>query len=171
MARTILLPLQQIHFPPTCVVCLSPASKKYPIQQVFTYGRTSHTITVNIPMCDPHFTTASYKSPAEKAMGCLGIGIGVLAGIAAAVLLFLRWVGSNSLILKLFLGALFGFGIFVMVWWLLAIVIAPSFAAPESKEVRNAVRIMRYLKSEEMVELAFVNEQMALLTEKANEPS
>ncbi len=168
MARSILLPLQQIHFPPTCVVCLSTASKKYPIQQVFTYGRTSHTITVDVPMCDVHFAEASYKSPVERAVGCLGVGIGILAGIAAGILMFVRWVGSGGLLVKLFMAALVAFGIFVVVWWLLAIVTAPIFAVRSSKEVRNAVRITRYLRSEQLVELAFVNEQMALLMEKTN---
>jgi hypothetical protein len=171
MSKSFLLPLNQLNFPSTCVVCLSPASKKYPIQQVFTYGRTSHTITVEVPMCDAHYQLASYKSPVEKAIGYLGLGVGILAGIAAAILLLLRWVGSGGLIAKLFIGALVGFGIFVVVWWLLAIVIAPYFADPESKQVRNAVRITRYLRSEQMVELDFVNDQMASLTEQANGPS
>lgn len=168
MTRSILLPLQQIHFPPTCVVCLSTASKTYPIQQVFTYGRTSHTITVDVPLCDPHFAEASYKSPVERAVGCLGIATGILAGIAAGILLFVRWVGSGALLLKLFLALLFAFGVFVVVWWLLAIVTAPVFAAHGSKEVRHAVGITRYLRSEQMVELAFANEQAALLAEKSN---
>jgi|WetSurMetagenome_2_1015567.scaffolds.fasta_scaffold273547_2 hypothetical protein len=124
MAKSILLPLQQIHFPASCVVCLSTAPKKYSIQQVFTYGRRSYTIHVDVPMCDAHFAEASYKSLAEKAIGCLGVGVGILAGIAAGILLFVRWVGSGALLLKLFLGVLTAFGIFILVWWLLAIVIA-----------------------------------------------
>jgi hypothetical protein len=168
MAKSILLPLQQLHFPSRCVVCLSTAPKKYPIQQVFTYGRRSHTIHVDVPMCDAHFAEASFKSLAERAVGCLGVGIGILAGLAAGILLFLRWVGSGGLLLKLFMGTLAAFGIFIIVWWLLAIVIAPYFAARGSKEVRNAVRITRYLHSEQLVEIAFVNEQMALLVEASN---
>jgi hypothetical protein len=164
-----LLPLKQIHFPSICVVCLSPAVKRYPIQQIFTYGRTSHTISVDVPMCEAHFAAASYKSPAEKAMGCLGIVFGILAGISAAILLFLRWQGSGGLILKLALGALFGFGMFVLVWWLLAIVIAPHLAAPKSKQIRNAVRIIRYVPGEQLVQLDFMNEQMLPLFELANE--
>jgi hypothetical protein len=153
------------------VVCLSPASKKYPIQQVFTYGRTSHTITVDVPMCDAHHAVASYKSPVEKVLGYLGIGIGILAGIAGGIMLFLRWQGSSGLFLKIFMGALVGFGFFVLVWWLIAIVIAPNFADPASKEIRSAVRITRYLRSEQLVELSFVNEQMALETETLNSSS
>jgi hypothetical protein len=168
MSRSFLVPLQNIQFPPACVVCLSSAPRKYPVSQVFTYGRTSHTITVDVPMCDAHFAMASHKSPMEKALGYLGIVIGILAGMAGAILLFTRWVGSGGLLLKLSLGALVGFGFFLLVWWLLAIVIAPMFAIPESKEVRNAVRITRYLRSEQTVELALVNEQVALQMEQAN---
>jgi hypothetical protein len=171
MSKAILTSLPHLQFPPVCVVCLAPASKKYPIQQVFTYGRTSHTITVDVPLCDAHFAVASHKSPAEKAAGFLGLAVGILAGIAGAILLFLRWQGSGGLLLKLFMGALVGFGFFVLVWWLIAIVIAPRFATPESRQVRNAVRITRYLRSEQMVELDFVNEQMAVMMERMVEPS
>jgi hypothetical protein len=171
MSKSILVPLQELRFPTTCVVCLSPASKKYPIQQVFTYGRTSHTITLDVPLCDAHYTVASYKSTAEKVLGYLGIGVGILTGIAGALLLVVRWQGSGGLLLKIFMGALAGFGFFVLVWWLIAIVIAPNFADPGSKEIRRAVRIMRYLRSEQLVELSFVNEQMAQEMEKLNSSS
>jgi hypothetical protein len=172
MPKSKLLPLKQIQFPPNCVICLSSAgSKRYPIQQIFTYGRTSHTVIVEIPMCEAHFASASYKAPAERVTEYLGIGFGILAGIFAAILLFLRWQGSGGLILKLFLGALFGFGLFILTWWVIAILIAPHLAAPESKEVRNAVRITRYMPGEQLVQLDFVNEQMAGLVDKANESS
>ena len=168
MSKSNLLPLKDLRFPSNCVVCLAPAAKRYPIEQIFTFGRTSHTITVDVPMCEAHFSTASYKSPAEKAMGCLGIAFGILAGIFAAVLLFLRWQGSGGLLLKLFLGALFGFGMFALVWWLIAIVIAPHLAAAESKQIRNTVRIVRYVPGEQLVQLDFMNEQMLTLFEEAN---
>jgi hypothetical protein len=168
MPKSILLPLNQVYFPPTCVVCLSPASKRYPIQQVFTYGRRTHTITVDVPMCESHFTSANLKGPAEQATGCLGMGAGILAGIISMILLFLRWVGDNSLVTKLFVAAIVGFGVFILVWWVIAILIAPLLAVPEAREARNAVRITRYLPGEQMVQLTFVHEQMAFLLEKAN---
>ncbi len=168
MPKSILVPLKQIHFPRTCVVCLSPASKEYSIQQVFTYGRRSYTVNVDVPMCAAHFAEASYKSPVERTIGCLGIGMGILAGIAAGILLFVRWKGSGGLLLKLFMSTLVAFGFFILVWWLLAIVIAPMFAARGSKEVRNTVRITRYLAGEQVVELAFENDQMAQLVEQSN---
>ena len=168
MSKSILFPLHELRLPPTCVICLSPAPKRYSIQQVFTYGRSSHTITVDVPMCEAHFNTASYKGPAEKATGCLGIGIGILSGIFAAIILFLRWESNNSLILKLFFSSLFGFGIFAIVWWLIAILLAPRLAVPEARQARNAVRITRYVPEGQLVQLDFVNEQVALLVEQTN---
>ena len=169
MPESKLLPLNQIRFPPNCVICLASAgSKSYPIQQIFNYGRRSHTVTVDIPMCDRHYASASFISPAEKATGCLGIGIGILAGICSAVLLYMRWQGDAGLVLKIFLGALFGFGTFALVWWLIAVLIAPHLATPESKRARHAVRITRYLPGEHLVQLDFGNEQMALLVDRAN---
>jgi len=122
-------------------------------------------------MCEAHFNTASYKGPAEKATGCLGIGIGILSGIFAAIILFLRWESNNSLILKLFFSSLFGFGIFAIVWWMIAILLAPRLAVPDAKQARNAVRITRYVPAGQLVQLDFVNEQMALLVEQTNGPS
>ena len=169
MPKSKFLPLNQIQFPPNCVLCLSPAgSRTYPIQQIFNFGRRSYTVTVDVPMCAGHYASASCKSPAEKVTGWLGIGIGILAGIFSAILLYLRWQGNGGLVLKIFLGALFGFGTFVLVWWLIAILIAPHLAARESKAARSAVRITRYLPGERLVQLDFVNEQMALLVERAN---
>lgn len=168
MSKSILCPPHQVHFPSTCVVCLSPASKSYPIQQVFTYGRRSHKITIDVPMCESHFTSASFKGSAEKITGCLGIGAGILAGIISVILLFLRWAGDNSLIKKLFVAAILGFGAFILVWWLIAILIAPLLAVPESKRARKAVQITRYVPGQQLVELTFVNEEVARLVEKAN---
>ena len=169
MSKSIIAPLAQLRFPPNCVMCLSPASKTHPIQQVFTYGRRSHTITVDVPMCEIHYQKASFKSPMEKAFGCLGIAAGVLAGLLAVIVLFLRWVGDNSLVTKLFVAAIVGFGMFILVWWIIAVQIAPLFAVPESKEARNAVRITRYVPGEQSVQLEFRNEQAADLVQQLNQ--
>jgi len=168
MSKSILFPVHQLVFPPSCVICLASASRKYPIQQVFTHGRTSRTISVDVPMCDAHFAVASHKSPAERVLEWLGVGVGILAGITGGILLFTRWVGSGGLFLKILLGTLAGLGFFVLVWWLIAVVIAPYLADPESKQVRSAVKITRYLPGEQLVQLEFANEQMASLVEKAN---
>lgn len=168
MSKSIIAPLSQIRFPPNCVICLSSASKTYPIQQVFTFGRRAHTITVDVPMCNIHHEKASFKSPVERAFGCLGIVGGILAGILMMILLFMRWVGDNSLVTKLFVAAIVGFGVFVLVWWIIAVQIAPLFAVPESKEVRNAVRITRFIPNEHMVQLEFRNEQAADFVQAAN---
>ncbi len=46
--------------------------------------------------------------------------------------------------------------------------IAPRFAVPESKEARNAVRITHYWPKDKFVRLAFENEQLAEIVQKAN---
>jgi len=120
-------------------------------------------------MCNVHHEKASFKSPVERVLGCLGITGGILAGILMMILLFMRWVGDNNLVTKVFVAAVVGFGVFILVWWIIAILIAPHFAVPESKAVRDAVRITRFVPNEHMAQLEFRNEQAADLVQKINE--
>jgi len=117
-------------------------------------------------MCDTHFSAASFKGIAEKFTEILGIVAGIPTGIFAAILLFLRWEGNVHLILKLLGGALFGLGVFILVWWMIAYVIAPHLATPEAKQARNAVRITRYIPGEDVICLKVENEQMGTEMQK-----
>jgi hypothetical protein len=168
--KAINVPLSEVRFPATCVVCMSPAPKSYELQKIFTYGRRSYTIKVNLPMCDLHFEAASFTGTAEKLVGTLGVIGGILAGLFAAIILMVRWrgTGEGNLILNLFAGGVFGLGIFLIVWAVFALSVAPLFAEPESKEARNAVRITRYWPSDKVVQLEFQNEQLAEIVGTAN---
>jgi len=149
---------------------MSPAPKSYELQKIFTYGRRSYTIKVNLPMCDLHFEAASFTGTAEKLVGTLGVIGGILAGLFAAIILMVRWrgTGEGNLILNLFAGGVFGLGIFLIIWAVFALSVAPLFAEPESKEARNAVRITRYWPSDKVVQLEFQNEQLAEIVGTAN---
>jgi len=170
MSKAIDVPLSQVRFPSTCVVCMSPASKQYPLEKTFTMGRRSYTVKVNVPMCDLHFEAASFKGTAEKLVGNLGVIGGILAGLFAAVTLIVRWhgTGEGNIILNLFAGGVFGIGIFLIVWAVMALSVAPLFAEPESKEARNAVRITHYWPRDQIARLDFQNEQLAEIVEKTN---
>ena len=170
MSKATDVPLSQLRLPSTCVVCMSPASKHYPLEKIFSMGRRSYTVKVNVPMCDLHFQSASFKGTVEKLVGKLAVIGGILAGLFAAIILFVRWEGNgaNNIILKLFGGGVFGLGIFLIVWALIALSVAPLFAEPESKEARNAVRITHYWPKDQIVRLEFQNEQLAEIVEKTN---
>ena len=169
MSKSIDVYLSRLNFPPTCVVCMSPASKRYDLQKIFSQGRQSYTVKVGVPMCDQHFEAASFKGTAERLMETLAIIGGIIAGIFAAILLFVRWVPteSDSLILKLFMGGIVGFGVFIMIWWIIASGLAPLFADPGSKEARNAVIITRYWPRDQAARLEFKNEQLAEIVQRA----
>lgn len=171
MSKAIDVPLSQVRFPSTCVVCMSPGSKQYPLEKTFTMGRRSYTVKVSVPMCDLHFEAASFKSIAEKLIGTLGVISGILIGLFAAVILMVRWqgTGEGNIILNLFAGGVFGLGIFLIVWAVIALSVAPLFAASESKEARNAVRIRHYWPKDQIVRLAFQNEQLAEIVEKTSD--
>ena len=170
MSKATDVPLSQLRFPSTCVVCMSPASKQYPLEKIFSMGRRSYTVKVNVPTCDLHFQAASFKGTVEKLVGKLAVIGGILAGLIAAMILFVRWEGNgaNNIILKLFGGGVFGLGMFLIVWALIALSVAPLFAEPESKEARNAVRITHYWPKDQIVRLEFQNEQLAEIVEKTN---
>jgi hypothetical protein len=121
-------------------------------------------------MCDPHFEAASFKGTAEKFVSTLGVMGGILAGLFATVILFIRWegAGESNIILKLFAGGIFGLGIFLVVWAIIALSVAPLFAEPESKEARNAIKITHYWPKDQIVRLEFWNEQLAAIVEKTN---
>jgi hypothetical protein len=151
---------------------MSPAAKPYLLEKTFSMGRRSYTVKVNVPMCEPHFEDASFKGTAEKLVGTLGVIGGILAGLFAAVILMVRWhgTGEDNLILQLFAGGVFGLGIFLIVWAVIALSVAPLFAEPESKEARNAVKITHYWPSNQVVRLEFQHEQLAEMVEKSSYP-
>ena len=173
MTKTIEVQSSTLMFPPMCVVCMSPASKQYEVSQVYSRGTKSATVTIKVPMCTSHFEAASSKSSAEKIVASCGVIVGILAGIAALILLILRWVptGNDSLILKLFIGSIIGFGVFVMVWAMFVFWVAPMFAAQESKEARNAVKIVLVSPHAEVLRLEFMNEGLAEIVQKENQRS
>jgi hypothetical protein len=121
-------------------------------------------------MCELHFEAASFKGTAERLVGTLGVIGGILAGLFAAIILMVRWqgTGEGNLILNLFAGGVFGIGIFLIVWAVVALSVAPLFAQRESKEARNAVRITHYWPRNQIVRLDFQNEQLAEMVGKIN---
>lgn len=168
MSKSFDVLLSQVRFPTSCVVCLTPAARQYLLEKTFSMGRRSYTVKVDVPMCDTHFQAASFKGTAEKLVGALAVIGGALAGFFAAVVLFIRWEGAENIILKLFAGGIFGLGIFLIVWAVIALSVAPLFAEPESKEARNAVKITHYWPREQAVRLEFQNEQVAEIVKQTN---
>ena len=168
MSKVIEVQSAHLTFPNMCVVCMSPASKHYEVSQVYSQGTKSSTVRISVPICDLHYEAASAKNAAEKLIAILAVILGICMGLAALVILIMRWVGDNSLILKLIISSIVGFGVFVMAWALIALWVAPMFASTESKEARNAVRIVLVSPHAEVLRLEFKNEQLAEIIQKEN---
>jgi uncharacterized membrane protein len=149
---------------------MSPASKEYKLQKTFTYGRRSYTVDLTVPMCEQHFNAASFKGPAERFVAALGVIIGILVGIFATVMLISHWrgTGQGNIPLNLLVGGIFGIGMFLIVWAIVSLSIAPLFADQDSKDARNAVRITHYWPKDQFVRLTFEQEQLADIVQKAN---
>lgn len=169
MSKNIDVQLAQLKFPPTCVVCMSPATKQYEVSQVYSRSTKSSTVQIYVPMCTSHFEAATAKSAAEKLIAILAVILGICVGLAALAILVMRWVGDDSIILKLAIGSIVGFGVFVMAWALIALWIAPMFASTESKDARNAVKIVLVSPYAEKLRLEFKNEQLAEIIQKENQ--
>lgn len=168
MSKTIEVQTANLNFPAMCVVCMSPSTKLYEVSQVYSRGTKSATVQIHVPMCTSHFEAATSKSLVEKIIAILAIILGICSGLAALAILVTRWVGDDSLILKLIIGSIVGFGVFVMAWALIALWVAPMFASTESKEARNAVRIVLVSPHAEVLRLEFQNEQLAEIVQKQN---
>ena len=168
MSKSITVPLDQVNFPPSCVVCLSPASREFPVRQVYTAGTKSHHLTLNVPMCTAHHEAASHKGMAERAMGCLGVVGGALFGIVSVIFLLSRWEGGGGIFAKIFIGLIVGFGMFVLAWWIVSDQLAPLFAVSKAKEARDAVQITLVQPFDKRMVLMFRNETMAEFVEKMN---
>jgi hypothetical protein len=91
-----------------------------------------YTLTINVPMCALHFKSASFTGTAEKLVGKLGVLIGILAGVFAALMLLLRWqgTGEGNILLNLFAGGVFGLGIFLTVWVIISLLIQLKHGTP-----------------------------------------
>jgi hypothetical protein len=120
-------------------------------------------------MCEQHFQVASFKGPAERLVGFIGVGLGILTGLFATIMLFLHWrgTGQGNILLNLFAGGVLGIGIFLIVWAVVSLSIAPLFAETESKEARNAVQITHYWPKDQFVRLKFENEQLAEIVQRS----
>lgn len=163
MSRTIDIQKARLKFPRVCVVCLAPSAQDFTIQHTARYGRSSMTVMVSVPMCELDYQNAMHKSLAERLVGRAGVLLGLAAWVAASYLLMVHWAdtGQENLILNLFSASIFGFGLFLILWALISVGLAPVFADPESKQARNAVRITRYWPKDQYLRLEFQNESLA----------
>lgn len=172
MSKSIDIHLSQLRFPSTCAVCLSPATKAYDLRKIFTHGRRSYTVKLNVPMCNLHFQSASCKGTIERFVDKLGVISGAFAGLLVAVALMLYWhgTGEGNALPNLVAGSVFGLGSFVIVWAIISLFLAPLFAKRDSKEARHAVRFTRYWPKDQFVRLEFQNEQLANIVQNTYSP-
>lgn len=171
MPKAIDIHLSQLRFPSTCVVCSSPATKAYTLHKTLIHGRSSYTVRVNVPMCDLHFHSASQKGAAEKWIHRFGAVAGILAGLVAIILLLCgEAITQGNLLLHLFAPGILATPIYLMVWAIISLIVAPLFAETASKEARDAVRLVRYWPKDQFVRLKFQDEQLADIVQNTYHP-
>jgi hypothetical protein len=151
-------------------VCLQPADKKWDVSHTINFGKHSTTLTLPMPLCDQHFAITSTKTRAERWIERLGFIMGIAVGVGFTLGAPYYWSVSQpgNLILKLFIGAFVGLGMFLIVWSLLAFSVAPLFVDPAAKAVRNAMSIRRYGLANQDLELEFADAVTAELIAEIN---
>ncbi len=93
---------------------------------------------------------------------------GALFGIVSVIFLLSRWEGGGGIFAKIFMGLIFGFGMFVLAWWVVSVQLAPLFAVSKAKEARDAVRITLVQPFDKRMVLMFRNEAISEFVEKMN---
>jgi hypothetical protein len=135
----------------------------FTIDKTFSYGRKTVLITIPVPMCKHHFEKASQKSKAEKLCERGGLVGGILIGLISFSGLLMYWASTNqgNSIFNIILGLFVGVSLFLIVWAGAVFWLAPSFALPESKQIRKNVSITKYWLADDVMELSFENEAAA----------
>lgn len=159
-----------VKFPPVCLVCLAPSQKQYKIDRTFSYGKSSMTVTIPIPLCEAHHTLAVSKSSAEKVVGQIGLFLGLVSGVGVAYALWNMWSKNpnNSQTTLIFLAAFFGISALIILWSIFSFWIAPMFGSKEAKQVRNIMKIRHFWPAKYDVQLEFTDSNTAQLVAAAN---
>ncbi len=163
LTKNIKIQGSAVVFPPTCVVCLLPAPHRYTIDKTITLGQKTYTVSLQAPMCSLHYGQTQAKSAAERLFERAGVILGGGVGALVWVGLLLYWnsIEEPLSMVNILIAAVVGAGFFLVVWASTAFWLAPNFAMAESKEARNAVRVVRYWKAQDIVELEFRNDLAA----------
>jgi hypothetical protein len=159
-----------VEFPQVCLICQAPAYRSYEISNTLYYGNRSVTLKMPMPLCEDHFAVASRQSAAERWIGRIGLGLGVVAGLAVAAALLSWWssTGQGSAALNVFLAAFVGLSAWVLTWAVCAFVVVPRFGDYDSRAVRGAMKIRHYWPGSGDMQLEFASPVAAELVAKIN---
>src|SRR5690349_9233436 len=89
--KTVRFRETRIDFPEACVHCLGWAHESYPFERTFFFGRKSILLQIPAPLCPQHLRRARMKSRAQIWADWIGLAVGVMIGLIAAVGLVYYW--------------------------------------------------------------------------------
>jgi hypothetical protein len=160
----------EVKFPSVCLVCQAPAQKQYNIDRTFSYGKSSMTVTIPIPLCVDHHKLAVSSSSAEKTVGLIGLVLGLLSGAGVAYALWNMWSKNpnNDQMTLIFMAGFFGISALIILWSIFSFWLAPMFAGKEAKAVRNVMKIRRFWPAKYDLQLEFVDPKTAQLVAAVN---
>ena len=152
------------------VVEQQPAEKEYPVSRAINYGNRSLNVILPMPLCANHFAVASKKNRRERLVGQIGVGLGMVAGLGAAIGMLSYWAASHqgNPTVNPFVAAFIGLGVFLAIWVLLAHFVAPTYADDDTKAVREAMKIRHYWPGSQELQLEFASEAAADMVAQNN---
>ena len=171
MANRLIFKGSELNTPSVCLVCQQPSGSTYKISRTFSYANRNVTLTLPVALCPRHFDLASKKNRREKAVGRIGMFGGVVAGGAVAAGLLAYWTSTQqgTPVVNPVLAALMGVAAWLIVWLGLVLFVAPSYADPDAKAARTAMKIFHYWPGSKDIELEFSNEAAATVMAEANQ--
>ena len=142
----------------------------YTIEKNIYAGIRANLMLVSVPMCAAHLSQATSKNEGEIRVERAGRWLGILAGLVCTLGLELYWIdtGQGQPVLNLFLALFLGAGFALILWAILAFYLAPRFADPDTRGVREAVKIKSYSPGRDLLVLEFSNPDSARAFELAN---
>ncbi len=170
MTTTLRLSGTEITFPPLCMVCATSAKHDYPIERTFFIGRRPLLIHLPMPLCEEHYAQASVKNRGERWGEWSGVITGGAIGLVVSGSLLAYWSssGQGGGVFNWLLAVFVGFSLGLIVYLIAHFWLAPWLAAPETKVVRQSVRLIKYWPQQDVLELAFINDEIARQVVQAN---
>lgn len=168
--KTVRFGNTHIDFLEACVHCLGWARETYAFERTFFFGRRSVQVQIPAPLCSEHLRHANKKSQAQIWCDRIGLGIGLIIGLAVCMGLLFHWsaTGQDTSILAGLLAIFIGFSMGFTLWIFIHFWLTPQFASAETKAMINSLRITKYDPFRQILELTFSNDTAAELARRAN---
>ena len=130
-------------WPRVCSYCLEKESKDYEIEKTIYYGSFSKTFTISIPLCENHYQIVNKRTEMQSMLSKYVIPA-VSIGVSILFFFLYMMLVEASFGLKIIVALIIAFSSLVTIWIALDFKVIRLFADPETKKVKNSVKIKKF---------------------------